>query len=774
MTVCIPKRDRCRLCFSLILRDRSTLFSSICCQKYYHLFKHIQRTKIPFKKYNPYKIKISNRTVCFQELILRYLNAQIDPIKNFSNFICYDCSRVLLDIEQCAKYLRKTIKQLKVKFNKSNRLVTSSLSATIQRKKKLMKSVKIEPLPISNSDDDDEFDDIDDDDDDEETDHEHNDTKPSLSTSIISSHRSKSLNYTPPSSSLLGNSLANVARHNIINRNNTNFECNNNNEDDDDGDDEEEEEDEDAIINSRSKFHETKPKNLPEFLRKNVPSNLNPSDPTFSLLNETNPNLFQLRLAHMMANVAALSSSSSGHNNNNNNNDGNNVNSMMNTFAHMQQNILLKILNDPIAAAQAAQVATAAATSITQNKVNLSPMSLLTPNNKQSGSGRKRKSTPEKRIISNHQSTENNNDISPPIEYESINNSTENINNQDILDHPLELTYKNIQRSNPVSSSTDIQNLMINPRKENGSPSNLGQFYQHIDEDRKESATPNDSSLSLSPSDTRSPKFSKRKRLSTSGQYDYLNTLNNLSMVNLPQTTTDLLSPNHHHHQQQTTINDDNNSNIHQRQQHKLEPRSCAECGKVLFTDKALLLHCQTHAKNVKQCWICGINDDDIKKHIHTEHGNQKFTNTGFRCQHCEKVFPVFADLETHTKEHSKKKPFECPICNKRFGQQGNLSCHLRIHSGVKPFTCTSCGKAFRHSNSLRRHARTVHSASRGLTTTTNSLLLPHTTTSLSNDLKSEPFDDVSSGLMIPSDDNSSSDDGMPSPSISNAQVDSD
>jgi len=27
-----------------------------------------------------------------------------------------------------------------------------------------------------------------------------------------------------------------------------------------------------------------------------------------------------------------------------------------------------------------------------------------------------------------------------------------------------------------------------------------------------------------------------------------------------------------------------------------------------------------------------------------------------FQCQHCDKVFPVFADLETHTKEHSKKK----------------------------------------------------------------------------------------------------------------------
>ena len=95
-------------------------------------------------------------------------------------------------------------------------------------------------------------------------------------------------------------------------------------------------------------------------------------------------------------------------------------------------------------------------------------------------------------------------------------------------------------------------------------------------------------------------------------------------MVNLPPSTTDLLSPTH----QQTVLNDDNHQ---QRQQRKLEPRPCAECGKILFNDKTHLLHCQTHAKNEKQCWICGRNDDDIKKHILNEHGNQKFTNTGFK-----------------------------------------------------------------------------------------------------------------------------------------------
>jgi hypothetical protein len=106
----------------------------------------------------------------------------------------------------------------------------------------------------------------------------------------------------------------------------------------------------------------------------------------------------------MMANTAAPSSSLG------QNNNGNNVDSMMNTLANIQRNFILKLLSDTMAAAQAAQVAAAAA-SATQGKANISPISLMTSINKQSGSGRKRKSTPEKRVITNHRSTDNNDDV---------------------------------------------------------------------------------------------------------------------------------------------------------------------------------------------------------------------------------------------------------------------------------------------------------------------------------------------------------------------------
>ncbi|CAF1406372.1 unnamed protein product [Adineta steineri] len=792
MTVVVQTRDRCRLCFSLLLRDRS-----ICCQKSYHLFKHIEREKIPINKLNPYQIKIRNQTVCFRDLILRYLHTQIDQTRKFSNLICYDCSMVLLDIEQCAKYLRKTINQLKIKLNKSNRLRTSSLSATFQKKRSQQQqqqqntTVKDEPIPIIHSDSDEEFDDIDDE---EEFDDEQDDTsKPNVSTNIKSSNQLKSLQFTSPSSG--GDSSSSLLTSKVHLTNTTNRPCNDN---DHDGEDEDEEDEDGLIKSSHEKSQQQQ--NLTEFFHRLQTNSMNAlsgsnglitTGNTMNLLQETDPNLLQLRLAHMMQ--SAANSTNMGQNLNHSNN--NNMDPMMNTIANMQRNFLLQCFNDPIAAAQVAQAA-AAAVSATQIKSNITPMSLITPNAKQIGGGRKRKSTPGKRVITNHRSSNNNDDISPTIEHES----TDPNNMNDSIDHPLELTLKCLQQSNRVlpsstKSTADVHNLVINAKMENGSPSyqqNYLNQYQSADEDRRESATPNDSSLSLSPSLSRRTAHSKRQKMSTiPGQYDYTNNLK----INLSQTPTlDLLSPNH-----QTTLNDDMNTTNQQKQQSKLDPRSCAECGKILFSDKAHLIHCQTHAKNEKQCWICGIHDDDIKKHIINVHGNQKFTNTGFKvCQHCEKVFPVYADLEAHTREHSKKKPFECPICNKRFGQQGNLSCHLRIHSGVKPFTCANCGKAFRHSNSLRRHARTVHSATRGLsmspgsvaTATPNSLLLTTATTSnsmvsMTNDVHrlstSETFDDGTSGLMIPSDDAeslqgppSTSTAGVPSPSISNAQIDSD
>ncbi len=179
----------------------------------------------------------------------------------------------------------------------------------------------------------------------------------------------------------------------------TKIHANNNHECNEDADEEEEEE-EDGLIKSSSKKSQ-QPKITESFHLRNTLSGANgliTTGNTMNLLEESNPNLLQLRLAQMMTSAANATNTGQHYHENH---------SMMNTFANIQRNFLLQFLSDPIAAAQAAAAA-AAVVSSTQIKANITPMSA---NNKQIGSGRKRKSTPEKRRITNHQSANNNGDV---------------------------------------------------------------------------------------------------------------------------------------------------------------------------------------------------------------------------------------------------------------------------------------------------------------------------------------------------------------------------
>lgn len=165
----------------------------------------------------------------------------------------------------------------------------------------------------------------------------------------------------------------------------------------DDDDDEEEEEEEDGLIKSSTeKLPST---DFPP--ARNILFNSNGLSNAGIPMNfdETNANLFQMRVAQMMSSMVHPSNSTP------NFSDPNNA--MMNTLANIQRNLVLQFLSDPMAAAQAAAAA-AAAMSSSPIKANLTPTS---SNNKQLGSGRKRKSTPEKRPLTNHPSatTTNNN-----------------------------------------------------------------------------------------------------------------------------------------------------------------------------------------------------------------------------------------------------------------------------------------------------------------------------------------------------------------------------
>ena len=202
---------------------------------------------------------------------------------------------------------------------------------------------------------------------------------------------SKSLHYTSSSSSA-GDSLPTAAKYPCNNNNN------NNNDDDDDEETDGDETDEDSSTLRASK--QEPPSNASHYQSLAA---MNPSSIFMNTLDETNPNMLQLRLLQMMNGASA------GQNN------GAHAESMMNTFAAMQRNLFLKIFSDPMAAAHAAQAAQAAM-SASQAKTMASPASLLASPHKQSSSSssRKRKSTPEKRVITHPhpRSTSNNGEVS--------------------------------------------------------------------------------------------------------------------------------------------------------------------------------------------------------------------------------------------------------------------------------------------------------------------------------------------------------------------------
>lgn len=174
MSLPYRERERCRLCYTyLALRERSSIFasstsaSSFCSKSSFHLFQPIQRRKFPQDRLTfPSSPTATHRTVSLAHLIRRYLRTEIASDGLCSTSICAQCSVTLLDIEQCAKYLRKSIAKLKVKLNKSNQLFHSSLAAKYQKKSSI--EHRRNELEATDLNEEDQDQDQDDDDDDEE------------------------------------------------------------------------------------------------------------------------------------------------------------------------------------------------------------------------------------------------------------------------------------------------------------------------------------------------------------------------------------------------------------------------------------------------------------------------------------------------------------------------------------------------------------------------------------------------------------------------------
>lgn len=72
----------------------------------------------------------------------------------------------------------------------------------------------------------------------------------------------------------------------------------------------------------------------------------------------------------------------------------------------------------------------------------------------------------------------------------------------------------------------------------------------------------------------------------------------------------------------------------------------------------------------------------------------------------CEKVFPCYAELESHMNVHMGSRPHVCDICDRGYPSRKGLNAHRSVHYPAA-FQCAVCMKNFMHKAGLARHAAT-------------------------------------------------------------------
>ncbi|KAF5293256.1 hypothetical protein FQR65_LT10996 [Abscondita terminalis] len=150
---------------------------------------------------------------------------------------------------------------------------------------------------------------------------------------------------------------------------------------------------------------------------------------------------------------------------------------------------------------------------------------------------------------------------------------------------------------------------------------------------------------------------------------------------------------------------------IHSRAHQSLKPYVCEQCGRSYSQTSHLWQHMRFH-QGIKPfacphegCEARYTIRPDLKDHIRKVHTRER----PFKCSVCGKSFLTGSVYYQHRLIHTNDRRYGCDICEKRFFRADALNNHRRIHTDERPYPCEICGREFRQKGDRNKHVRTQH-----------------------------------------------------------------
>ncbi|XP_022247856.1 zinc finger protein 423-like [Limulus polyphemus] len=147
-------------------------------------------------------------------------------------------------------------------------------------------------------------------------------------------------------------------------------------------------------------------------------------------------------------------------------------------------------------------------------------------------------------------------------------------------------------------------------------------------------------------------------------------------------------------------------------------PYACHFCEKAFPRLSYLKRHEQIHSDQMPfKCDYCQRlfkHKRSRDRHIKLHTGDKKY-----RCPHCESAFSRSDHLKIHMKTHDHAKPFQCTVCNRGYNTAAALTSHMQNHKKVstntssvsrvqsQSFRCLQCSTCFASAKDLQNHIET-------------------------------------------------------------------